>query len=473
MNSPHTSAVFKHLLISGVVVFLIFVSIPNQIFPLRKGLTSETSSSFSPRINDYSSQTNYSPTNLSHLVFGLLGSEKAWHHRKAYIESWWRPNATRGFLYLDKAPTGDLLPWSNASPPYRVSDNLTEFLLETDARAPVMIRMVHGIMEVFRETDHENLRWVVMGDDDSVFFVDNIVDVLGQYDHTKYYYLGGQSEFVMSNYWFSFNQGFGGAGFMLSYPLAKALSEDMESCLRRYAKWISADQITMACIADIGVNLSPQKGIHQIDLRGNISGFLSSHPKSPLLSLHHFDGVKPIFPSMNRFESTRHLMKAAAADQSRMLQQTICYHRQSNWSFSISWGYSAHIYERIMARAHLQKPIETFKPWSNITRPPHYMFNTRLPSNDSCEAPHVFFFQRVEKSSMGILTAYSRAAPRRVPPCSLSGNHRADFVSKIHVLSPRTRRKEMDRCECCDVVRVDGAKAELKYMECMISEIIA
>ncbi|KAL0389310.1 UNVERIFIED_CONTAM: hypothetical protein Scaly_0288100 [Sesamum calycinum] len=305
-------------------------------------------------------------------------------------------------------------------------------------------------MEVFRETDHENLRWVVMGDDDSVFFVDNIVDVLGQYDHTKYYYLGGQSEFVMSNYWFSFNQGFGGAGFMLSYPLAKALSEDMESCLRRYAKWISADQITMACIADIGVNLSPQKGIHQIDLHGDISGFLSSHPKFPLMSLHHFDMVKPIFPSMDRFESTRHLMKAAAADQSRMLQQTICHHRQSSWSFSVSWGYSAQIYEKIMPRSYLQMPIETFKAWSSTPRPrPHYMFNTRLPSNGSCEAPHVFFFQRVEKSSTGILTTYSRAAPRGLPPC---GNHTADFVSEIHVFTPSTKRKEMDRCECCDLV---------------------
>ncbi|KAL0435370.1 UNVERIFIED_CONTAM: hypothetical protein Sradi_0244900 [Sesamum radiatum] len=102
-----------------------------------------------------------------------------------------------------------------------------------------------------------------MGDDDSVFFVDNIVDVLGQYDHTKYYYLGGQSEFIMLNYWFSFKQGFGGAGFMLSYPLVKTLSVDMESCLRRYAQLRSADLITMACIADIGVDVSAHKGIHQ------------------------------------------------------------------------------------------------------------------------------------------------------------------------------------------------------------------
>ncbi|CAI9774506.1 unnamed protein product [Fraxinus pennsylvanica] len=76
-------------------------------------------------------------------------------------------------------------------PPYHVSDNLTKFLQETQAQAPVMIRMVHGIMEVFREVkDDESIRWIVIGDDDSMFFVENMVDVLAKYEHTKYYYLG-------------------------------------------------------------------------------------------------------------------------------------------------------------------------------------------------------------------------------------------------------------------------------------------
>ena len=180
-----------------------------------------------------------------------------------------------------------------------------------------------------------------MGDDDSIFYVDNIVELLAKHDHTRYMYLGGQSEFIMSSYWFSFNQAFGGAGIILSYPLAKALAAGIDSCIKRYAFLDSADNTTKNCIADIGVNLSPQMGSHQIDLHGDISGLLSSHPLSPLLSLHHFDAVDPIFPTRDRFESTRHLMTAAAADQSRMLQQTICHHRQTNWTISIAWGYSA------------------------------------------------------------------------------------------------------------------------------------
>lgn len=212
----------------------------------------------------------------------------------------------------------------------------------------------------------------------------------------------------------------------------------------------------------------------QVDLHGDISGFLSYHPKFPLMSLHHLDKVDPIFPNMDRFESMGHLMKAGVVDQSRLLQQTICYHRQMNWSFSISWGYSVHIYERIMPRSYLTNPIETFNIWyGDVQPPPQFTFNTRLPSDDPCEAPHVFFFNKLDKAaSIGILMSYTRVASRALPLCTSSTNYTADFVSQIRVLSSETKRKEMDRCECCDVVRV-GAITEVKFRECMINEIIA
>ncbi|XP_073158556.1 uncharacterized protein [Henckelia pumila] len=423
-------------------------------------------------LSDLPTADSPDPTNISHLVFGLVGSEKAWRRRKTYIESWWRPNITRGYLFLDRPP--GMPAWSPSAPPYKVSDDLTKLFRNTDVTAQ---RIIHGIMEAFREAaDDINLRWLVMGDDDSIFFVDNIVDVLSTYDHTKYYYFGGQSEFILSNHWYSFSQGFGGAGFILSYPLAKVLAEDMENCLLRYRYTLkpAADLTAMSCIADIGVSLTPLKGLHQIDIRGDISGFLSSHPQFPLLSLHHFDFVDPLFPSMNRYESTRHLMAAAAADQSRMLQQTICYHRQNGWSLSISWGYSAHIYERIIPRGFLQFPLETFRPWGRSPRPPHYMFNTRRPSDHPCEAPHVFFFQAVHKKTEHdhpLITTFTRAWPRSLPACS--GNTSAEFVYKILVHTPPTKRLEIDRSECCDILQIHDNKAEVKYRECMKNEIIA
>lgn len=189
----------------------------------------------------------------------------------------------------------------------------------------------------------------------------------------------------------------------------------------------------------------------QIDLRGDISGLLSSHPLSPLLSLHHFDVVDPIFPSKDPFQSTRHLMKAAAADQSRMLQQTICHERQSKWSISISWGYSAQIYESVLARSYLQMPIQTFKPWAPSPRPPYYRFNTRPRPTHPCDAPHSFFFESVEKGSHEITTTYARAWPRDLPPCS---SHSADAINAIHVYSQASRRTRVYICYLNLIIRL-------------------
>ncbi|KAK3026354.1 hypothetical protein RJ639_042651 [Escallonia herrerae] len=413
-----------------------------------------------------------SPTNISHLMFGILASVKAWRHRKPYTDSWWRPNVTRGYLYFDVAPSGDLLPWSPLSPPPRVSDDITELLKESKHGHPITVRMVHAILELFRE-EREGVRWYIMGDDDSIFFAENMIDVFGKLDHTKYIYVGCNSESLKSNVDFSFNMGFGGGGFALSYPLAEALSKDLENCFKRYPYLWSADQLTMACIDDIGVSLTVNKGIHQIDLHSDLSGFLSSHPQVPLLSLHHFDLVDPIFPKMNRAESAYHLSKAADVDQSRLLQQTICYYKQNNWSFSVSWGYSAHIYESVIPRTTLKKPLETFKPWVRNTRPPLFIFNTRWVTNDPCEAPHVFFFDSIQKRSVNeVVTSYVRAAPRGLSACS--SNHSADYVTRITVFSSATKLDEYGRSECCDIVHVDGEDvAEVKFRACMKDEIIA
>ncbi|XP_019155401.1 PREDICTED: uncharacterized protein LOC109152267 [Ipomoea nil] len=423
-----------------------------------------------------------SPTNLSHLVFGLLGSEKAWHHRRAYVESWWRPNATVGFLQLDKPPGAELLPWPPSSPPYRVSDNVSRVVEETNHVNPRVARMVHGIMETVRDAPQRatgTLRWVVMGDDDTIFLVDNLVDVLAQYDHTKYYYLGGHSEFIHANNYFSFKQAFGGGGIVLSFPLAMAMADGIMDCLKRYSHLNSADKTTGYCIADLGVNLSPHQGFHQIDMHGDISGFLSYHPNAPLISLHHFDMVNPIFPSMNRAESARHFMAAANSDQPRMLQQLLCFHRPRNWSFSVAWGYSANIYEKIMPRSYLQNPIETFQTWGPSPRPPNWIFDVRKrTTTDPCLVPHAFFLESVEEVTARdeIVATYRRSWRRGLPACFAGdGDQSADRISKIVVYSPVTKPAKIGRSECCDVTidSVDSESAVIKTRRCMADDIIA
>ncbi|KAE8663798.1 NAD(H) kinase 1-like isoform X1 [Hibiscus syriacus] len=169
-------------------------------------------------------------------------------------------------------------------------------------------------------------------------------------------------------------------------------------------------------------------------------------------------------------------MKAAKFDQSRLLQQTICYHKPTNWSFTVAWGYSVHVYETVMPRSFLRKPLETFQPFKKSARPPLYMFNTRLPWVDpSCQAAHAFFLESVERSGGGFVkNMYRRKSPRNLAPCSASGNHSAEHIEYVRVTLQATRRKQEAKIECCDVEYVNGSNvADIKLRTCISGEVIA
>ncbi|XP_056165884.1 uncharacterized protein LOC115679255 [Syzygium oleosum] len=383
------------------------------------------------------------PTNISHLVFGIVGSVKTWKQKRPYIESWWRPNVTRGYLFLDRAPSKELRDWPPSSPPFRVNKDITKWEVSRKIAAPVQVRIFRTILETFRQGD-KDVRWYIMADDDTVLFLDNLVEVLLKYDHTKYYYIGSSSECVMSNFFLSFEMAFGGAGYALSYPLVEMLATELDACIERNPRLYSSDFMLHICLTDFGVSLTKERGFHQIDLHGDISGFLSAHPQSPILSLHHIDTIDPIFPSMNRSEAINQLMKPAQVDQSRLLQQTICYQRERNWSISVSWGYSTHIYENILSRNFLRRPLETFRPWMKRNKSPLYLFNTRILEDNPCTVPHVFFLKSMENASRNeIVTTYTRASKSGLPACALGGNHSANPISRVEVFSPRRRHIEV------------------------------
>ncbi|GLT74854.1 hypothetical protein SLA2020_466210 [Shorea laevis] len=465
----------KSVAISGLVLFFFYTFLPG--FPSKdaSNLFGQFELNWSASSIRSSSPVN-SPTNISHIMFVLVGSLRTWKHRKPYIEAWWRPNQTRGNIFLDFPPSPELLPWPSSSPPFIVNEDVAKLRVFQKLRSPIQVRLFRSILEAFRLKQNKDVRWYVMVDDDSLVFVDNLVEVLSKYDHTEYHYIGTNSECIKSNFDFSFDMGFGGAGYALSYPLVEALAPTIDQCIERYPYLMVSDYLCSSCLADLGVHLTQEKGFHQIDLHGDISGLLSSHPQSPLLTLHHFDTIHPLFPSKNRYESITKLMEAAKIDQSRLLQQTICYRKASNWSFSVSWGYSAYIYENIIPRSILRKPHETFVPWQR-SRPPFYMFNTRWPwpPKDPCEAPHVFFLDSIEKLARNIvLTTYNRTSPRNLPPCSLSGNHSADAITQIRVLFEAILPKEAGKIECCDIEYVAGMKvAEIKLRGCRKGEVIA
>lgn len=167
-------------------------------------------------------------TDISRIVFCIGAAAKSWENRKQYIKLWWRLNeGRRGFVWLD-TPV-DNLEVETDFPTLRMSADTSN--LRSESRAGV--RMFRIVSETLR-LELPDVDWLVMGDDDTIFFPDNLVKVLSKYDHNQMFYVGSNSESNVQNLIYSYNMAFGGGGFAISYPLAKELSSVEDDCLTRF-----------------------------------------------------------------------------------------------------------------------------------------------------------------------------------------------------------------------------------------------
>ncbi|KAL9297598.1 hypothetical protein ACSQ67_023494 [Phaseolus vulgaris] len=195
--------------------------------------------------------TTVSPTTRRHLLFSVASSSLSWPRRLPYLRLWYSPNSTRALAFLDKPPPLPLnSSSSSSSPPEAVDRN---------------------------ETD---VRWFVFGDDDTVFFVDNVVRALARYDHRRWFYVGSNSESYDQNVDHSFEMAFGGGGFAISCSLAEVLARVLDSCLRRYANLYGSDSRIYSCVAELGVGLTHEPGFHQV-------GSVVQMPHFPSTNLSH------------------------------------------------------------------------------------------------------------------------------------------------------------------------------------------
>ncbi|PNX74398.1 transferring glycosyl group transferase, partial [Trifolium pratense] len=60
---------------------------------------------------------------------------------------------------------------------------------------------------------------------------------------------------------------YGGGGFAISYPLAVALEKMQDRCIQRYPGLYGSDDRIQACMAELGVPLTKEKGFHQVIFR--------------------------------------------------------------------------------------------------------------------------------------------------------------------------------------------------------------
>ncbi|CAK9135268.1 unnamed protein product [Ilex paraguariensis] len=416
-----------------------------------------------------------SPTSLEHIVFGIASNERSWPERKEYVRLWWRPGQMRGCVFLESSlllnSTSDN---DNVSlPPICISQDTSRFKYTYRGGLRSAIRVARVVVETVA-LNHSNVRWFVFGDDDTVFFPENLVKTLSKYDDGLWFYIGTNSEIYMQNKLFSFDMAFGGGGFAISYPLAKVLAKVFDSCLERYPHVYGSDSRISACLAELGVGLTREPGFHQTDVRGNIVGLLAAHPVTPLVSLHHLDATDPIFPNMTTMKALEHLVEAAKVDPHRILQQTVCYDRWYSWTISVSWGYAVQVFEHNVFLPDAICAEETFMPWKNGNGLNALLnFNTRERHPDPCRRPTLFFLDKVSSDRDGIESIYRRM----IPDNCLIGVASPKRVEEIRVFSQKleldTKQLQAPRRHCCDLLPSSAGKVmEVDIRECKEEELI-
>ncbi|KAL3675062.1 hypothetical protein R1sor_025010 [Riccia sorocarpa] len=329
---------------------------------------------------------------MKQIVFGIAGSAQLWPSRQEIIKLWWRPNEMRGFVWLEESVPE--VPGANV-PPVMVSEDTSRFTYTHALGHPSGIRISRVVSETFR-LRLPNVKWFVMGDDDTLFNVDNLVRLLSKYDPSELWYIGSPSESHRQNDHFSSAMAYGGGGFAVSYSLAALISEMQDSCMERYPQLFGSDDRLHACISELGVPLTREPGFHQFDIIGNAFGILAAHPVAPFLSMHHLQLIRPLLPGRTALDSLKHLTKAMKAEPSSFLQQAICYDKKRSLSFSISIGYVVQVFPQIVLPRMLMRPLRTFSAWNRVSEPLEFTFDTRPVPKSICKHPLRFFLDHME-----------------------------------------------------------------------------
>ncbi|XP_027361874.1 uncharacterized protein LOC113869642 [Abrus precatorius] len=357
-------------------------------------------------LHNGSSNIEQEGLSVKHIVFGIAGSSQLWKRRKEYVRLWWRPNDMRGHVWLEEQvleESGDDL-----LPPIMISEDISYFRYTNPIGHPSGLRISRIVRESFR-LGLSDVRWFVLCDDDTIFNVNNLVDVLSKYNSSEMIYIGSPSESHSANTYFSHSMAFGGGGIAVSHPLAKALSETLDECIERYPKLYGSDDRLHACITELGIPLTWEHGFHQWDIRGDAHGLLSSHPIAPFVSIHHIEAVNPFYPGLSSLESLKLFTKAMRADPKSFLQRSICYDRARHLTFSVSLGYVVQVLPNIVFPRELERSERTYSAWNGINQRNEFDFDARDPYKSVCKRPILFFLKDTRREGNASWGSYVRS----------------------------------------------------------------
>jgi hypothetical protein len=225
----------------------------------------------------------------------------------------------------------------------------------------------------------KNISWFAIGDDDTIWFINNLLKTLEEYNSSKLIYLGNISDRNESIQRHGNDYAYGGGGILLSKPLIQLINQYYQQCQKLFFNLLGGDQILGKCITQLlNINLTINKHFHQIDLQGNIQGFLQSGING-LVTLHHMFSLWEPFPE-EHFKYEKDILNtiqlAYYTFHQLFFQRFFKRNFQSNQTLLLTIGYSFTLFNRILSLEELNQVEIT---WENSQL---YQIQTRPKENN-------------------------------------------------------------------------------------------
>ncbi|KAL2829026.1 hypothetical protein BDW59DRAFT_41152 [Aspergillus cavernicola] len=214
----------------------------------------------------------------SHMVFGVATSLEKLEESLDAFSHWAGNTKTRIIAVVEQGGS------STRARVQQRAEELGILLTITQTEDDRLDRYFSLIQVLFQYCD-ASTQWAVLIDDDTFFpSMRNLVDRLASYDATVPQYIGGMTE-DLARLSGSGYMAYGGAGIFLSIPLLEDLQYVFETCHSFKDK---GDRMLASCIyAHTTAKFTWERGLYQLDLHGDASGFFESGRPLPL-SIHHW-----------------------------------------------------------------------------------------------------------------------------------------------------------------------------------------
>jgi hypothetical protein len=208
----------------------------------------------------------------------------------------------------------------------------------------------------------KKIQWFAVGDDDTVWFINNLLHTLRQYNSSNKIYLGDYSDRTLSIERHGTYYAFGGGGLLLSRPLASLFSQHIQEC-KRYTNMYGGDEMIGKCVTEmLKVNLTRNSNFHQMDHNGDMNGFLESGIDG-LVSLHlMFSWWRP-FSNGNSDQINETMYRLELANgifDKDFFKRYVRFNYKMNQTLLFTMGYSFSLFNRILSLRELSQIEKTW-----------------------------------------------------------------------------------------------------------------